>query len=208
MMDENGFDLWFSVFDFGREVSARAELDDFKRRTSKTKDQRSKTSVLRVLSFASMLRDLAESAWRRAPKVLRRWSVRLTNARFTVTAAGIISNSEDRVLLLKHRFRTGSGWGIPGGFIEADEQPEEGLRRELREEIGLELQTVRLYKARTFKGTRQIEIIFYGRTEGVATPQSQEIKKAGWFALDSLPEGLPPDQRHLIKDVLQSWSKT
>ena len=155
-----------------------------------------------------MLRDLAESVWRRAPRVLRLWSVRLTNARFTVTAAGIISNSEDRVLLLKHRFRTGSGWGIPGGFIEADEQPEEGLRRELREEIGLELQTVRLYKARTFKGTLQIEIIFYGRTEGVATPQSQEIKKAGWFALDSLPEGLPPDQRHLIKDVLQSWSKT
>jgi len=161
-----------------------------------------------MLSFGIMLRDLAESVWRRAPKLLRRWSVRLTNARFTVTAAGIISDSEDRVLLLKHRFRSGSGWGIPGGFIEADEQPEEGLRRELQEEIGLELQTLKLYKARSFKGTRQIEIIFYGRTHGTATPQSQEIKKAGWFTLDSLPEGLPSDQQRLIMDVLQSWSKT
>lgn len=185
----------------------RSQLDDFKRRNSKTKDQRSKTTFLGVLSFANMLRDLAESVWRKAPRVLRLWSVRLTNARFTVTAAGIISNSEDRVLLLKHRFRTGSGWGIPGGFIEADEQPEEGLRRELREEIGLELQTVTLYKARTFKGTRQIEIIFSGRTEGVATPQSQEIKKAGWFALDSLPEGLPADQRHLIKMCFNRGAK-
>jgi 8-oxo-dGTP diphosphatase len=161
-----------------------------------------------MLSFGIMLRDLAESVWRGAPRFLRRWSVRLTNTRFTVTAAGIISDSEGRVLLLKHRFRAGSGWGIPGGFIEADEQPEQGLRRELQEEIGLELQSLELYKARSIKGARQLEIIFYGRTHGAVTPQSQEIKKAEWFALDALPEGLSSDQRQLIKDVLQSWSKT
>jgi 8-oxo-dGTP diphosphatase len=155
-----------------------------------------------------MLRNLAESVWRRAPRILRRWSVRLTNARFTVTAAGIIWDSADRVLLLKHRFRAGSGWGIPGGFIEADEQPEEGLRRELHEEIGLELQALKLYKTRTFKGVRQIEILFCGRTHGAVTPQSSEIKRAGWFTLDALPEGLPAEQRRLIKDALQSWSKT
>ena len=167
-----------------------------------------KSAIRGMLSFGIMLRDLAESVWRGAPKFLRLWSVRLTNTRFTVTAAGIISDSEDRVLLLKHRFRAGSGWGIPGGFIEADEQPEEGLRRELQEEIGLELQSLKLYKVRSFEGARQIEIIFYGRTHGTATPQSQEIKKAGWFTLDSLPQGLPSDQQRLIKDVLQSWSKT
>jgi ADP-ribose pyrophosphatase YjhB (NUDIX family) len=156
-----------------------------------------------VLSCDHMLRSLAESVWRRAPRFLRRWSVRMTNVRFTVTAAGIISDAEGRVLLLKHRFRVGSGWGIPGGFLEANEQPESGLRRELREEIGLELQTVKLFKVRTFKSVRQIEIIFSGRTQGAATPQSDEIKKAAWFALDSLPEGLPSDQRQLIKDALK-----
>lgn len=148
-----------------------------------------------------MLRDLAELVWRGAPRFLRRWGVRLTNARFTVTAAGIISDAEGRVLLLKHRFRAGSGWGIPGGFLEADEQPEVGLRRELREEIGVELQSIKLYKVRTFRKARQIEIIFRGRTRDSATPQSNEIKKASWFELDSLPEGLPDDQRRLIKDA-------
>lgn len=148
-----------------------------------------------------MLRDLSESVWRHAPRFLKRWSVRVMNARFTVTAAGIISDPNGRVLLLKHRFRAGSGWGIPGGFLEAGEQPEDGLRRELREEIGVELQSVKLYKARTFKTARQIEIIFRGRTRDSATPQSNEIKKAAWFTLESLPEGLPDDQRQLIKDV-------
>lgn len=148
-----------------------------------------------------MLRNLAESMWRRAPRFLRFWGVRLTNVRFTVTAAGIISDSEGRVLLLKHRFRAGSGWGIPGGFLEANEQPEEGLRRELREEIGLELEAAKLFKVRTFKSARQIEIIFRGHTQGAVTPQSDEIKKAEWFKLESLPEGLPADQRQLIKDA-------
>jgi ADP-ribose pyrophosphatase YjhB (NUDIX family) len=148
-----------------------------------------------------MLRDFAEAVWRRAPRFLRLWSVRLTNARFTVTAAGIIFDASGRVLLLKHRFRAGSGWGIPGGFIMANEQPEEGLRRELREEIGLELQGLELCRVRTFKDVRQIEIVFRGQSDGLVTARSDEIKKAEWFELASLPEGLPSDQRRLIKDV-------
>ena len=150
-----------------------------------------------------MLRDLAGTVWRRAPRFLRLWSVRLTNARFTVTAAGIIFDPSGRVLLLKHRFRAGSGWGMPGGFIEANEQPEEGLRRELREEIGLELQALKLCRVRTFTNFRQIEIVFSGQTEGLVTAQSDEIEKAGWFELASLPEGLPSDQSRLIKDVFR-----
>jgi 8-oxo-dGTP diphosphatase len=154
-----------------------------------------------------MLKNLAETIWLGAPGFVRRWSMRVINTRFTVTAAGIISDNEGRVLLLKHRFRTGSGWGIPGGFIEADEQPEEGLRRELREEIGLELQALELYRARTIKGAQQIEIIFYGRTKGSAKPQSNEIKKAEWFTVESLPAGLPLDQKRLIKDLFNDGAK-
>ena len=154
-----------------------------------------------------MLRSFAEIVWRIAPAFLRRWSVRATNTRFTVTAAGIISDSDGRVLLLKHRFRAGSGWGIPGGFLQANEQPDEGLRRELREETGLELGNLRLYKARTFKRARQLEIIFSCSTNGAVKPHSNEIEKAGWFRIDSLPQGLPAEHRRLIKDVLNRGAK-
>lgn len=155
-----------------------------------------------------MLKELAETIWRHAPRVVRRWSMRLTHARFTVTAAGIVVDSEGRVLLLKHRFRAGSGWGIPGGFVEADEQPEAGLRRELLEEIGLELDSAELLKTRTFKKPRQIEIIFRCRSRGTALPQSMEIRKAGWFSTGELPDGLPQDQRRLIKQVLNHGAKS
>ena len=36
------------------------------------------------------------------------------------------------------------GWGVPGGFLSKGEHPEEGLRREMREEIGVELSDVNL----------------------------------------------------------------
>ena len=57
---------------------------------------------------------------------------RLAHPRFAVTAGAVITDARGRVLLLKHRFRPGAGWGMPGGFLERGEQPDAALRRELR----------------------------------------------------------------------------
>jgi 8-oxo-dGTP diphosphatase len=148
-----------------------------------------------------VLKDLIGGIWNSVPRVLRRLTMRITHARFTVTAAAIVTDKQGRVLLLKHRFRAGTGWGIPGGFIEAGEQPDEAVKRELREEVGLELAGVEVVTTRTFQTPRQIEIVFRCRPRGDASPQSIEIRKASWFSIDSLPEGLPADQRRLIKDA-------
>jgi mutator protein MutT len=126
--------------------------------------------------------------------------MRLTQERFTVTAGAIIFNDAGEVLLLKHRFRAGSGWGIPGGFLEAGEHPEAAVRRELREEVGLELEHVEIFTARTFRKPRQVEILFRARVSVVAvSSQTMEVERAGWFSLNSLPNGLPKDQRDLIE---------
>jgi len=137
--------------------------------------------------------------WRALPPRVRRWSMRATQTRFTVTAGALVFNDRGQVLLLKHRFRAGSGWGIPGGFLEATEHPEQALRRELREEIGLEVWEVEIFTARTFKRPRQVEILFRCRASGAVKPKTIEIEQAEWFSLESLPAGLPNDQRLLIE---------
>ena len=147
------------------------------------------------------------TVWRRVPARIRRWGVRATNTTFTVTAAAIVQNDEGNVLLLKHRYRPGSGWGIPGGFLELGEQPEQTLRRELREEIDLELNDVRLFTVRTFKRQKQIEVVFVARASGSTQPQSGEIESAEWFSRNSLPDGLPSDQKKLIHSVLVDGAK-
>jgi 8-oxo-dGTP diphosphatase len=131
----------------------------------------------------------------------------MTHARFTVTAGAIIRNDEGKVLLLKHTFRAGSGWGLPGGFIEAGEQPLDGLRRELREEIGLEIERVEFFEARSFKRPQQIELLFRGFAKGNAELKSIEVDRAVWFSPESLPKGLPNDQRLIVERALRDRAK-
>jgi 8-oxo-dGTP diphosphatase len=133
------------------------------------------------------------------PPRIRRLSMRMTQARFTVTAGALIFNDEGQVLLLKHRFRAGSGWGIPGGFLEEGEHPEQALRREMREEVGLELAQVEIFTSRTFRKPRQVEILFRARANADVSSQTMEVERAEWFSPHSLPNGLPQDQRVLIE---------
>jgi mutator protein MutT len=155
-----------------------------------------------------MFKDLAGAIWRRTPATIKRWGMRFTQTRFTVTAGAIITNNEGRVLLLHHRFRPGSGWGIPGGFIKRGEQPDQAVRRELREEVGLELEDLSLFKTRAFRKARQVEIIFRCRARGETEELNYEIKRLAWFDPRELPKELPSDQAELIKLAVTDGAET
>ena len=130
--------------------------------------------------------------------------MRFSNSKFTVTAGALVFNDRGEVLLLKHAFRAGSGWGMPGGFMEWGEQPDETLRRELLEEVGIEVTDVQVLNARSFKRPRQVEIVFVCRSNGHAKPISIEVERAEWFSPDALPEGLGRDQKKLIEAALSN----
>lgn len=154
-----------------------------------------------------MLENLSAKLWRLLPAQLRRWSMRAIHTRFTVTAGAIVFNDAGHVLLLKHRFRAGSGWGLPGGFLEAGEQPLDALRRELREEIGMEIKDVEVFAARSFRKPRQVEVLFRCRANGSPQPQDMEIERAEWFSVNSLPQGLPKDQKLFIERAVADGAK-
>lgn len=130
--------------------------------------------------------------------------MRVTNTRFTVTAGALVFNDAGQILLLKHRFRTGSGWGLPGGFLKKGEHPIDALRRELREEVGLELAAAEIFAARSFRKIKQVEVLFRCRSNASVTAQTMEVERAEWFSLESLPDGLPIDQRRLIERAAQT----
>lgn len=54
-------------------------------------------------------------------------------------ARAVIRDPAGRILLVRFKFPERAVWGCPGGGVEADETHEDALRRELREEVGLEL---------------------------------------------------------------------
>jgi len=91
--------------------------------------------------------------------------------------------------------------------MEEGEQPEEALRRELREEVGLEVEKVELFMTRAFTTPRQVEIVFTARAIGDTNELNYEIQKAGWFSLNELPAELPKDQVRLLKRALDDGAR-
>jgi len=135
------------------------------------------------------------------PPSARRRITRISQRKFTASVAGIITNENGEILLLNHLMRPGSGWGLPGGFIEFGEQPDAAFRRELREETGIELRDINMYRCRTLK--RHIEIIFIATGVGEAEVKSREIIELAWFEVENIPTEMSLDQQFLIHKVLR-----
>ena len=105
-------------------------------------------------------------------------------------AAAIFDKSGDNVLLIKRR--DNGNWEPPGGILELDETIEEGLRREVREETGAEIEVGPLtgvYKNMT-RGI--VALVFRCSLRGTANQESDEAALIAWHPLDtvtSLMEG-------------------
>jgi ADP-ribose pyrophosphatase YjhB (NUDIX family) len=62
-----------------------------------------------------------------------------------LVGVGGFIHREGKVLLIKRKFDPNRGrWSLPGGLLEVGEEPMEGARREVREELGLEVEVERL----------------------------------------------------------------
>jgi 8-oxo-dGTP diphosphatase len=148
-----------------------------------------------------MLIGIIGKLWKVMPREMRRWLTRRLHTSFTVSAAGIITNAGGQVLLLNHVLRPVSGWGLPGGFLDRGEQPEAALRRELREETGLDLTDVAICRVRTLR--THIEIIFMARGIGEPEVKSREIIELRWFDVEDMPGEMSLDQHSVIKKALR-----
>lgn len=148
-----------------------------------------------------MLLRLASKVWKLLPRNGRIFVTRLTQRKFTASVAAVVRNEAGEVLVLDHVLRPASGWGLPGGFMKHFEQPLEALRREIREETGLELSNIEIYRIRTLK--RHIEVIFTANSSGGGTIGSREITAIRWFPPDDLPPEMNIDQQFLIRQVFE-----
>ena len=111
-----------------------------------------------------------------------------------VTVDAILISEQNSVLLIERGAEPFLGkWALPGGFIDMDEEVEEACKREVEEETGLKVESLKQFKAfgDVFRDPRHrtISVVFYAFLKNEPIPQAgDDAAKAQWFPINQLPE--------------------
>lgn len=124
-------------------------------------------------------------------------------------ANACIVNEKNEILLQKRREE--NRWGLPGGALELGESAEEALRREIREETGLEIRIEKLLGVYTKyfhtypngDKTQSIVMTFVCRpTGGELQSENEETLELAYVAPKKMPPLLFDDNRDAIQDYI------
>lgn len=127
-----------------------------------------------------------------------------------VGAGAIILNEKNEVLLMMRKKDPESGcWSIPGDRVDFLEQIEKTIKREIREELGVESEIVLLLSIIDHiipeKKTHWVSPCYFMRiTKGV--PRNIEPDKhvqIKWFPLDGLSENLAITAKNAVRLYLK-----
>lgn len=85
------------------------------------------------------LAPLIAAIWRRTPGRLRGLVTWTVTGKVIVGVSGVLLDGSDRVLLARHRFHSPKAWGLPGGWLNPGESVFCCWRREVKEELNLDV---------------------------------------------------------------------
>ncbi|MFG2750045.1 NUDIX hydrolase [Streptomyces xanthophaeus] len=102
----------------------------------------------------------------------------------SVSVAGAVLREDGRLLAIR---RADNGtWELPGGVLELTESPEAGVRREVLEETGIEVQVQEL--TGVYKNTTRgiVALVFRCTPSGGSERTSEESTAVAWLTPDEV----------------------
>jgi len=94
----------------------------------------------------------------------------------------------DQFLLARSRHFIQGMYSVLAGFVEPGESLEEAVRREVKEEVGLDVKDIRYFGSQPWPFPHSLMIGFTATyAGGEISPDDGEIEDAGWFGIDGLP---------------------
>jgi NAD+ diphosphatase len=136
----------------------------------------------------------------------------LAPPRYPIISPCIITliHDNDRILLGRSKFFPPNMFSTLAGFIEAGENSEEALAREVMEEVNVKVSEVRYYGSQSWPFPSQLMLGYFCKyEEGDIHLNDAELEEARWFDLDDLPM-IPPDTSisgQLIRSYISDRSK-
>jgi mutator protein MutT len=113
-----------------------------------------------------------------------------------IVGVAVIVNEKGNFLLSKRRsnVKEWQKWEVPGGIVEFGESVEDAVKREIKEELNIEIEiidTIDFVFSNIWKlKSRTIHVILVGYVckiaKGIPKPSDKEVEKIGWFKLDEV----------------------
>ena len=124
-----------------------------------------------------------------------------------MSPAIIVAVERDGKLLLAHNARMPvKRYSVLAGFVEPGESLEQTVKREVMEEVGIEVEEVRYFSSQSWPFPCSLMLGFTARWKsGELRPDGMELSDAGWYAPEEFPD-IPPAlsiSRKLIDDFVK-----
>jgi ADP-ribose pyrophosphatase YjhB (NUDIX family) len=127
-------------------------------------------------------------------------------------ACGVVVDAEGRALLGRRARAPRAGlWDVLGGFMEPDETPEEAVRRELLEEIGIECTVGRYlggfvdtYGEVGDESEATLNLAYECRIGDGEPEAADDVSELRWFAAEELPADDEFAFRNSV-EILDAW---
>jgi 8-oxo-dGTP diphosphatase len=120
------------------------------------------------------------------------------------TACAVCVDADGRILLARRAAEVFNGyWDLPGGFVDVDEHPLDTVRRELREETGLEVEPLEFLGvwmdrySEDDSGPSTLNLYWTARIAGGEPEAADDVSELRWFA----PSELPPADELAFRNV-------
>lgn len=120
-----------------------------------------------------------------------------------------LKNNIEILLIKRNNDPFKNNWALPGGFLDMDETLDAGVKRELKEETGLEVNEVMQVGAfgkpdRDPRG-RVISVSFLTllKSENGTVKAASDASEANWFNIHDLPLPLAFDHKDIIEETLK-----
>jgi 8-oxo-dGTP diphosphatase len=92
-------------------------------------------------------------------------------------------------------------WSFPAGFVERGERVEDAAMREVREEVGLEVELGPLLGLYSATGETVVLAVYLAAAASGTAAARDDLVEVGWFAPDTLPDlAFPHDER-----IVSAW---
>ncbi len=123
---------------------------------------------------------------------------RLGQARYTVGVVGVVVNARQQVLIVEHVFHPRTPWGLPGGWVGRAETPAEALRREMGEELQLQIEVHQLLLLE-INQRGHYDFAYFCQPQNDIGRVSAELLDYRWVDLLDLPRLYPFHYRAVMK---------